>query len=74
MAADDLERVLSWFAKAQEFAQTCRFEITDEYRALIAQVESLPQNQAGADKSGLWLGSHAGRTLFFAAFSPVPRM
>jgi hypothetical protein len=72
--ADDLKRVLPGFEQAQEFARTYRFEITDEYRALLAQVESMPRNQPGADKSGPWLGSRAGRILFFAAFSPAPRM
>jgi hypothetical protein len=30
-----------------------RFEITDEYRELIEYVESLPENQSGADKTAV---------------------
>jgi hypothetical protein len=30
-----------------------RFEITDEYRELIDYVESLPENQSGADKTAV---------------------
>jgi hypothetical protein len=54
----DLERVLKGFEVAREFARTYRFEMTDEYRALIARVEAMPRNQPGADKRGRWLGSH----------------
>jgi hypothetical protein len=49
--ADDLERVLRGFEKAQEFARAYRFEITDDYRDMLAQVEAMPQNQTGCDKS-----------------------
>jgi hypothetical protein len=69
----DLERVLKGFEAAREFARTYRFEMTDEYRALIARVEAMPRNQSGADKSGRWLGSRADHTAFFAAITPSPR-
>lgn len=50
----ELERVLRGLDRAAEFAKTYRFEMTDDYRALIAQVEALPQNRQGADKSWVW--------------------
>jgi hypothetical protein len=60
MAEDDhLERVLRGLERAREFAKSYRFQMTDEYRALIAQVEALPRNQTGADKSGVWPAMHA---------------
>jgi hypothetical protein len=71
--AADLERLLRGLEDAQEFARTYRFEITDEYRDLIARVEAMPRNQSGANKSGAWLGSRADRQVFFDGFSPVPR-
>ena len=52
--AGDLDRVLRGLEAAREFANSYRFEMTAEYRALIAQVEALPQNQAGGDKSAVW--------------------
>jgi hypothetical protein len=70
--AADLERVLRRLEDAQEFARSYRFEITDEYRALIARVEAMSRNQPGADKSGARLGSRAERKAFFDSFSPVP--
>jgi hypothetical protein len=71
--ADDLERVLKGFEVAQEFARTYRFEMTDEYRALIAQVEAMPRNQPGADKSGRWLGSRSRWAALHALVTPAPR-
>ena len=59
MTADDLQRVLRGLERAREFAKSYRFQMTDEYRALIAQVEALPQNQSGADKSRNWPGMRA---------------
>ncbi len=71
--ADDLERVLRGLEQAREFAKSYRFEMTDEYRALIAQVEGLPQNQSGADKSGLWRGSIARHKTWFSNIRLIPR-
>jgi hypothetical protein len=51
---DRLERVLRGLEEAREFARTYQFEMTDEYRELIARVEALPQNQSGCDKSRVW--------------------
>jgi len=50
----ELERVLEGFKKAAEFARTYRFEMTDDYLALLARVEAMPQNCPGADKSWVW--------------------
>jgi hypothetical protein len=50
----DLERVLQGLRDTSEFAASYCFEMTDEYRALIARVEALPGNQPGADKSRVW--------------------
>ena len=55
----ELERALRGLKEAAEFARTYRFELTDDYLALIARVEALPRNQSGADKSGRWLGDPA---------------
>ena len=52
--AGDLERVLEGLRDTSAFAASYRFEMTDEYRALIARVEALPGNQPGADKSRVW--------------------
>lgn len=73
MMADDLERVLRGLEEAKEFARTYRFEMTDDYRALIARVEAMPRNQSGADKSDASLGSYADMKALFDAFSPAPR-
>lgn len=40
--------------EASGLAADLRVELTDRYRRLIEDVEALPENQAGADKSGRW--------------------
>ena len=50
----DLDRVLDGLDAARAFAADYRFEMTDEYRALIGRVEALAQNAEGADKSWVW--------------------
>jgi len=70
--ADDLERALRGLEAAREFARSYRFEMTAEYRALIAQVEALPRNRAGADKSGRWLGSAADQKAWRANVRLAP--
>ena len=57
--SDDLDRVLPGLEAAREFANSYRFEMTREYRTLIAQIEALPQNHAGCDKSGAWAAMRA---------------
>lgn len=71
--ADDLERVLRGLEEAKEFARTYRFEMTDDYRALIASVEAMPRNRSGADKSGRWVGSYADARAWLRLVKPVPR-
>lgn len=60
----ELERALEGLRKAAEFARTFRFELTPGYLELIARVEAMPQNQSGADKSGVWSGLQAYRHSF----------
>ena len=50
----ELERALRALDEAAEFAKSYRFEMTEDYLALLAQVEALPQNRSGADKSWVW--------------------
>lgn len=71
--ADDLARVLRGLEKAQEFARTYRFEMTDDYRALIERVEAMPRNQSGADRSGPWVGSYADAKAWLSLVKPAPR-
>lgn len=67
----ELERVLRGFEKAQEFARTYRFEMTDGYRALIERVEAMPRNRSGADKSGPWIGSYADAKAWLSLIKPA---
>ncbi len=69
----ELEKALRGLDDAAEFARTYRFEISAEYVALIAQVECLPQNQPGADKSGRWRGSRADAMSLHARARLIPR-
>ena len=66
----DLDRVLRGLEEAREFANSYRFEMTAEYRALIAQVEALPQNHAGCDKSAVWAALRA----YVDSFTRVERV
>jgi len=72
MADDRLERVLQGLERAREFAESFHFEMTDEYRALIARVKAMPCNRPGADKSHVWPGLRAYIETFKAA-KLVPR-
>jgi len=49
-----LETVLRALQEATESAPNLPVELTDGYRELIAQVEALPHNQSGSDKSHVW--------------------
>ena len=69
----ELDAVLRGLDESREFARTYRFEMTDEYWALIARVEALPRNRPGADKSGRWLGSRADQRALLAHVQLVPR-
>lgn len=55
----ELERCLAGLREATEFARTYRFEMTEDYLALLARVEAMPANQSGADKSGVWPAEQA---------------
>jgi hypothetical protein len=68
----DLERTRRGLQEAAEFAGRYRFEITAEYLALIEQIEALPQNQSGADKSGRWMGSRADANAWRARVTRTP--
>jgi hypothetical protein len=63
----DLERTLGQLDEAVDFSKGYRFELTDEYVALIARVEAMVRNQSGADKGSSWLGGRlevlAGRAI-----------
>ena len=69
----DLERVLRRLEEATEFARTYRFELTDDYRDLIARVEAMPRNQSGTDRSGRWIGSRAEADAFQSAVTRAQR-
>ena len=57
---------------AVEFARTYEFELTEEYLALVEQVEAMPRNQSGADKSGRWLGNRTDQLAWKAHVQPPP--
>ena len=68
----ELERALCALDEAVEFAKSYRFEMTDDYLALLARVEAMPTNQSGADKSHVWRGLQSYRN-FFKHVELVPR-
>lgn len=49
----EAERALRALEDAARFAKTYRFEMSDDYLALIDAVEAMPQNRSGSDKSGI---------------------
>jgi hypothetical protein len=69
----ELERALRGLKEAAEFARTYRFELTEDYLALVARVEAMPENQSGADKSGRWRGSRAYAAAIAARVTRVPQ-
>jgi len=69
----ELERALRGLDEAVEFAKSYRFEMTEDYLALLARVEAMPQNQSGADKSGRWRGSRAYAASLAARATLLPR-
>ena len=69
----ELERALRALDEAVEFAKSYRFEMTEDYLALLAQVEAMPRNQSGADKSGRWRGSRAYAASLAARATLLPR-
>ena len=69
----ELERVLRMLDEAAEWARTYRFEMTEDYLALIERVEAMPRNQSGADKSGRWRGSYPDAVAQLANVRLLPR-
>jgi hypothetical protein len=69
----ELERALRALDEAAEFAKSYRFEMTEDYLALLARVEAMPSNQSGADKSGRWRGSRAYAASLAARATLLPR-
>ena len=54
-----LEDMLRALREAPEEARSLGIELTDDYLELIAQVEALPDNQSGSDKSHVWPAQRA---------------
>jgi hypothetical protein len=54
-----LQRALRCLEDAAASVKDYRFELSDDYLSLIGEVEAMPRNQSGADRSGRWLGSRA---------------
>jgi hypothetical protein len=48
------EDALRALAESTELARSIRIDLDQEYLRLIALVESLPENQSGADKTWVW--------------------
>ena len=69
----ELDEVLRGLEEAVKFAQSYRFDLDDVFLALIARVESLPENQTGARKSSRWIGSRAAWQAHLARVRRVPR-
>ena len=63
----ELEPALRGLDDAVEFAQSYHFEMTEDYLALLAQVEAMPGNRSGSDKSGVWPALQA----YVASFKDV---
>ena len=59
-----LEAGLRAIDESAELAKSIRVDLDDEYLRAIALVESLPQNQAGSDKSWVWRTDEAFRAYF----------
>jgi hypothetical protein len=68
---DDTARALDALRAATVAARDIRSELTEEYLALIREVEALPENAPASDKS-----AHLGRHLRHGArtvIGPLPR-
>jgi hypothetical protein len=59
-----LEEGLRILAEATELARSIRINLTEDYLQLIAQVEAMPRNQSGVDKSYVWRAEQAFRATF----------
>ena len=63
----ELEHCLRILQEATEQAAQIRIELTDEYLALIDQLEAMPQNQPGAVKVDRWDGIRRYKDFFARA-------
>ena len=68
-----LEDGLRILAEATELAKSIRIDLTEDYLRLIAQVEAMPRNQNGADKSYVWRADRDYRDFFARARLASPR-
>jgi hypothetical protein len=59
-----LEDGLRALRESTELAKSIRIELDEDYLANIARVEARPENQSGADKSGVWRMDQAFRSMF----------
>ena len=69
----ELEEVLRGLEEATKFAESYRFELDEDYLALVAKVEALPENQPGARKSSRWIGSRPAWQAHLARVRRAPR-
>lgn len=60
----ELEAALKGLEEATAFARSYRFELTEDYLRLIAQVEAMGINQSGADKTHVFSAQRAYRDSF----------
>ena len=60
----ELEDVLRLLREASEQAAHIRIELTDDYLALIDQVEAMPQNRPGTEKTDRWFGIRQYKEFF----------
>jgi len=54
-----LDDVLQALREVPARTRSLRIELTDDYLELIAEVEALPHNQSGSDKSHVWPAQRA---------------
>ena len=64
-----LEDGLRALSEATELAAGVRTDLTEDYLRLIADVEAMPQNRSGADKSHVFRRDEAFKATFAAVRS-----
>lgn len=69
----ELDDVLHRLRESADAAKDLRIELTDEYLQMIAQVESRPENQSGADKGSRWIGGRPDAEAALRNVRPVSR-
>jgi hypothetical protein len=65
-----LEEGLRALERASELSKSIYPTVDDQYRDWILQIEALPANQSGADKTGIWHAQQAFLAVFKAARGP----